>query len=121
MTSMGAESLEALVEGYARAAAAHGEATEVGDSRKANAAHLTIASTYRELRARGLDAQRALLPLLDDPRPGVRLWAGAHALEFAAAEGERALLALSARQGSLVAFGASMTLRVWREGKLSFP
>jgi len=63
----------------------------------------------------------ALLPLLQHPDLGVRAWAAAHALEFAAAEGEPVLVATADIPGSLVSFSAKMTLRQWREGTLRFP
>ena len=115
------EQLESLVHRYTEAAKAHGQATENGDYEKANEAHDVIASAYRELRRRGLDAQRALLALLDHSDPGVRSWSAAHALEFSPAEGERVLSRMENIPKSLVSFSAKMTLRQWREGKLRFP
>jgi hypothetical protein len=110
-----------LLKRYADAAAAHGRATESGDHKAANAAHESLSAVYSELRRRGPDAQRALLPLLEDPDLGVRAWAGAHALEFSAADGERVLTLIAEIPKSLVSFSAKMTLREWREGKLRFP
>jgi hypothetical protein len=115
------ESISSLVERYTAAAASHGQATEAGDHKKANRAADSIAAIYRELRQRGADAQKHLLALLTHPDPGVRGWAGAHALEFAPSDGERALLQLATIRKSLVAFSAEMTLKVWREGRLRFP
>ena len=106
---------------YAEAAAAHGRATEAGDHKTANAAHEVLANAYRELRRRGIDAQRALLPLLEYQDLSVQAWAGAHALEFAPVEGERALTFIAEIPKSLVSFSAKMTLWQWREGKLRFP
>lgn len=106
-----------LVGRYAEAAHRHGEATaEAG--RPANADADEIAAIYRELRRR--DRQRILLPLLDSQDAGVRAWAGAHALEFAPDEGEPVLAQLAEGAG-LIAFGAKMTLREWRAGRLKFP
>lgn len=76
------------------------------------------AAVYRELRARAEEA--ALRPLLGHSDPGVRSWAGAHALEFSPRDGEKVLEELTA-EPSLVGFNAQMTLETWREGKLRFP
>jgi hypothetical protein len=58
--------------------------------------------------------------LLEDPDPGVRAWAGAHALELAPELGENVLETLAA-EGGLTGFNAEMTLEVWRGGTLKFP
>jgi hypothetical protein len=105
-----------LVAIYEEAAGRHHRES---NPRKVNRAHDRLAAVYRELRARGLDAQRALL---DHPDPGVRSWAAAHALEFAAEEGEPVLEQLVAdREGRMIGFGAEWTLKVWRRGELRFP
>lgn len=70
----------------------------------------------RELRARGLDAQRHLLSLLDDPDPGTRCWAAASVLEFAPDDGERVLTELAKAPNELIGFSAEMTLEQWRAG-----
>ena len=67
------ETVEMLVKRYGEAAAAHGRATEAGDHKKANKAYEQVAAIYRELRRRGPNSQRALLPFLNDPDPGVLL------------------------------------------------
>ena len=121
MAAIENEELVAVVQQYAEGAAAHGRATQVGDHKAANAAHEELASAYRELRRRGIDAQRALLPLLEHEDLGGQAWAGAHALEFAPVEGERALTRIAEIPKSLVSFSARMTLRQRREGKLRFP
>jgi hypothetical protein len=115
------EGIESLVARYTEAAISHGAAMEPGDHIKANRAADAIAAVYRELRRRGGDAQRHLLPLLDHPDPSVRSWAGAHALEFAPGDGERALSQLCNSSGKVVAFNAKMTLAEWRKGRLRFP
>ncbi len=107
-----------LVLRYVEAAAAHREASEDGDYERANPEHDVVAAAYRELRARG--EQEALLPLLTHDDPGVRVWAGAHALEFFPRDGERVLKDLAAEPG-LAGFNAQMTLETWREGALRFP
>ncbi len=107
-----------LVSRYADAAAEHVEASEQGDYRRANPQHDVVAAVYSELRRRG--EAEALLPLLAHADPAVRSWAGAHALEFSAREGERVLEELAAEAG-VVGLNAQMTLETWREGELRFP
>jgi hypothetical protein len=120
-TSLSGDALQALISRYALAAAMHGHATEKGDFVAGNQAHETVASVYRELRRRGITAQRVLLPLLVHHEPGVRGWAASHALEFAATEGEAVLIAMSDVPKSKVSFSARMTLREWRAGRPRFP
>lgn len=115
---MTAAGVDDLVSAYADAAAAHLRATAAGDDDEANRRHDVVAAVYRELRRR--DERQALLPLLRDDDAGVRLWAGAHALEFAPADGEPVLERLAAEDG-FGAFDAEMTLETWRAGDLRFP
>lgn len=72
-----------LVDEYAMAASLHGEGTGMGDRNLTNRSHDRLAAAYRTLRSQGIDAQNVLLPLLEHADPAVRLWASAHALEFA--------------------------------------
>jgi hypothetical protein len=111
---------EELVRLYQEAASAHGQAKRSRDFRAGNPAAETIAAIYREIRKRGLEHQRTLLPLLLHSDNGVRSWAAAHALEYEPRQGEAILLDISKLEG-LEGFSASMTLKVWREGKLRFP
>ena len=109
-----------LVEMYRDAAKQHGEATETGDHKTANKSADLISEVYAELRRRGADAQRTLLPLLTDPASGVRLWSASHALEFAPEQGE-ALLKKFASRETFLGSSAEMTLNEWRAGRLRFP
>jgi len=113
-------STEELVRLYESAASEHGQANRRGDYRAGNPAADTVAAIYRELRSRGLEHQRMLLPLLLSSDIGVRTWAGAHALEFEPRQGEAILLDIAKREG-IEGFNAEMTLKVWREGNLRFP
>lgn len=110
-----------IVERYERDAVAHGGYTESGDYKKGNRCAKRVAEAYAELRRRGCLAQRSLLVLLDHADPHVRGWAAAHALEFAPDDGEAALRALAADGDGIVAFNASMTLKTWEQGALTFP
>jgi len=75
-----------------------------------------LVAIQRELRTRGMEAQRQLLSLLDDPDPGTRCWAAASVLEFAPDEGERVLTDLSKNAEGLVGFSAEWTLEQWKAG-----
>ena len=108
-----------LVRLYQEAASIHGQATLSGDFIVGNPAADTVAALYREIRSRGLEHQRMLLPLLLSTDDGVRGWAAAHALEFESRQGEAILLDI-AKQKGVEGFSARMTLKVWREGTLRF-
>jgi hypothetical protein len=111
-------SVTELLDAYRDAAARHGEATEKGDYKVANKMADIVATVYAELRRRG--AREELLPLLADEAPGVRLWVGSHALEFAPQEGKRVLTSLT-EVGRLLGMSAETTLNEWRAGRLRFP
>jgi hypothetical protein len=109
-----------LVRLYREAASVHGQANRLRDFRAGNPAADTVAAIYREIRSRGLEHQRMLLPLLLSTDDGVRGWAAAHALEFEPRQGEAILLDIAKLEG-LEGFDARTTLKVWREGTLRFP
>jgi hypothetical protein len=115
------EELSKLIVRYVEAAKTHGQATDTTNPKKANTAAEILIATYQELRRRGQEAQKALLPLLTHENISVRGWAGTHALEFAPLEGERALAEIADIPGSLASFDARMTLQLWRAGKLEIP
>lgn len=107
------------VNAYAEAAVGHGRATVVGDSKSANEAHDRLAAIYRELRQEG--QRERLLSLLHHAEVAVRIWAAAHALEFAPDEGEHVLKEIAATDQGILGLDAQQTLSVWRDGELSFP
>ena len=115
---LSAAEVSELISAYREAAARHGDATENGDYEIGNPMADIVAKVYSELRRRGEREQ--LLPLLADEAPGVRLWAAAHALEFAPLEAERVLTSLT-DAGPLLGLSADTTLREWRAGRLKFP
>jgi hypothetical protein len=112
--------IDALTDAYVKAAAEHGAATEAGNSDRTNKCYDIVAAIYRELRARGPDAQRALLSFIDHQNVSVRCWVASHALDFAPEQGEPVLAQLASGR-DLCAFDAKMTLREWKKGSLSFP
>jgi hypothetical protein len=113
-------SLDELLAAYRDAARTHGAVTESGDYKVGNKAADLITAIYSELRRRGPDAQRALLPFLGDEDPGVRLWSASHVLEFAPSDGEAILRALIP-VGRFLGLSAKVTLEEWEKGRLSFP
>lgn len=112
--------LRELLDAYREAAQRHGVATESGDYADGNSAADLIAAIYSELRRRGLEAQKALLPFLGDDDPGVRLWSASHALEFSPSEAEPVLRELIP-VGVFLGLSAETTLREWHAGRLDFP
>lgn len=107
-----------LVSLYAEAAAATDDLT---GTREQNAAATCVGAIYSELRRRGSETQRLLLPLLRDERPGVHGWASAHALEIEPRLAERRLHEIAASEPFPHGFDAKMVLEEWRNGRLTFP
>ena len=80
-----------------------------------------LVAIERELKARGIEAQRQMLKLLDDPDPGTRCWVAGSVLKFAPAEGERVLTDIAAHVDGLVGFSAERTLEQWKAGTFNPP
>lgn len=112
--------LTELVKAYSESAEVQAEATENGDFKTGNRASDLISAIYSELRHRGPEAQRALLPLLEADSPGVKLWAASHAMDFSPADGEPVLESL-VPVGRFLGLSAKTTLEEWRKGRLTFP
>jgi hypothetical protein len=109
-------STEQLVEKYRELSARHGRAIEEGNHKAANRDFNLIVAINKELQARGIEAHRQLLSLLDAQEPGTRCWAAIDVLAFAPHEGERVLAELAKTPKSLVGLTAGMTLEQWRAG-----
>src|ERR1700683_643946 len=91
LKTMPSSSLVAL---FAEAAAATGRALESAKPRLVNKAYDVKKNVYRELRSRGIEAQKYCLGLLDDPDRYVRYEAATYALDFAPQAAEPVLQAL---------------------------
>ncbi|WNG54956.1 hypothetical protein F0U59_09350 [Archangium gephyra] len=76
-------STERLVEEFGILSASHGRDIEGAKPKVANRKFDVLVEIQRELRIRGVEAQRQLLRLLDDTEPGTRYWVSSFALEFA--------------------------------------
>jgi hypothetical protein len=108
--------LEELIEMTRTTSAERWRAIEAGKPKDGNRMFDLLVAIRRELRTRGMEAQRQLLGLLDDPDPGTRCWAAVSVLEFAPTEGERILTELAKLPDSLVGFSAEWTLEQWKAG-----
>ena len=98
----------------------HGEASRTGNSRTANAQYKRIVAAWKELRGRGEEGRAALLRLMGNSNPDVRMWAASHVLEFDPGAAKAELERLASGPSSLVRFDAEMTLKEWRAGNLKF-
>src|SRR5262249_39719640 len=109
-----------LMTAYTNAATRYGRALSRCDFKEANRQADRLSQLYLKLRGRPRDIRVALLlPLLNHIELGVRLWAAAHALEFAPQLAERVLDRLMSANG-LTSQVAAATLRDWHSGDLSF-
>ena len=107
---------EELVEKVRSLAAERWRLIHAGRPKEANRVFDLLVAMDGELRTRGLEAQRQLLRLLEDPDPGARCWVAGSVLEFAPAEGERVLTEIANHVEGLVGFSAERTLEEWRAG-----
>ena len=110
-----------LVQMFVTAASEQGRFVEACDPRRANIRYEQMAKIYSELRDRGRDAQRKLLPILESSDPYVRLNAAVFALDFDPESAVPVLEEISEKETGELRVDARMTLKVWREGKLRFP
>lgn len=109
--------LSALYEG---AAVRHGEASQKGDHRTANAQYKRLLAAWKELRSRGDEGRAALLHLMDARNLHVQVWAASHVLEFAPEAAEARLERLAHEAPGLARLDAELTLKEWRAGNLTF-
>ena len=107
---------EELIEKIRTLAAERWPAIHAGKPREANRMYDLLVAIEKELKARGIEAQRQMLKLLDDPDPGTRCWAAGSVLEFAPREGERVLTDIAEHVDGLVGFSAERTLEQWKAG-----
>jgi hypothetical protein len=91
LAQLDAASVDQIIQEYQEAASAHGRAILNGDHLAANGHYEAVAACARELKRRGVDAQRSLLPLLTSSDPEIRFCAAADALDFAPELGEQEL------------------------------
>lgn len=108
--------LEQLIEKTRVLSAERMRAIYAGKPKDGNRMFDLLVAIHRELRARGIEALRQLLVLLDDPDLGTRCWAATAVMEFAPEEGERVLADLAKNAGGLVGSSAEWALEEWKAG-----
>ncbi|AYD02439.1 hypothetical protein [Neorhizobium sp. NCHU2750] len=108
-----------LLKVYRTNAVLHREATEAGNSRKANRAYEKIISAYKLL-DQSEQGKTALKSLLADADDGVCVWAATHTLKHADG-GALARLDAIAQGNGLISFNAQMVAKLWRAGELELP
>lgn len=109
-----------LMTAYTTAATRYGHALSRCDFKEANKQADRLRKLYLALRRRPRNSRVALLlPLLNHIQFGVRLWAAAHALEFAPQLAEPVLHRLMGAKG-LASQIAAATLRDWHSGDSNF-
>lgn len=105
-----------LVERFVTTAKARGEAVTDLDTRRANVCFDQMKAIDREMRARGTEAQKALIPLLHDRNRFVQYYASIYLLGLVPDEA-RAVLEWNAKYGvGLIAADARGFLRELDEG-----
>ncbi len=114
-------STEELIENIRTLSAERWRVIHAGKPKEANRMYDLLVAARGELRARGIEAQRQLLKLLDDPDPGTRCWVAGSVLEFAPSEGERVLTEIAQHVDGLVGFSAERTLEQWKAGTFNPP
>lgn len=105
---------------YAKAAAAHGSATDQGDHERSNKAHDDVIRALEVLRASSDSGRAVLASLLDSKDNHVRCWAATHLLPLDEVTATRTLEELSTLP-PFVGFNAKMVLREWQAGRLNIP
>lgn len=120
-TKYGKVETQKLVEMLASAASDRGLALRAAEPRSANTLYKLMVTLYKEIKDRGLEAQRQILPLLRHENPNVRASAAYFALEFDPETAEPALERILEEEHNMVGFSSRMVLQQWREGKLRFP
>ncbi len=104
-----------VAERYRRAAE---EAGDLSDPREQNAWADEVHHCYKLLRATE-EGRAAIMVLMSDPSPHVRVWAAAHSLAWDPERARSVLEKLRDSKGP-EAFTARWTLRQYEKGKLSF-
>lgn len=121
VTKYGKIETQKLVEMLASAASDRGLALRAAEPRSANTLYKLMVTLYKEIKDRGLEAQRQILPLLRHENPNVRASAAYFALEFDPETAEPVLERILKEEHNMVGFSSRMVLQQWREGKLRFP
>lgn len=96
----------------------HGEATVEGDAPATNKAYRKLALALREIREQPDRGDAFLASLLSNQDLSVVAWASTFLLFSRQREASEALQRVSKSASPLIAFGAEMTLKEWKAGRL---
>ncbi len=117
---LNSSSVSEIIAAYERGVKSNGLAIINRDGDAANAAYDFVWLCSKELKKRGIDAQRKLLSLLENDGPQVRLCAAKDALGFAPELGQQELERIS-NLSLLWSIDAKLILEEWKAGRLKFP
>ena len=106
---------------YVAACQEHGNATDVGDARRANRAHTQLQKALSVLRARPDRGAAFLVSATRAVDANVRCWAAAHLLPLDEVTAIDVLEALESSERPFVAINAQFVLQEWKAGRLEFP
>jgi hypothetical protein len=115
------ESVEALITEFRSLAIQQREAMEEGNHRLANRLDDRVMRVYSKLTTRGHTSQAALLALLDDQDPRVRIWAVVYALEVAPDRAETVLEELDHTATGVLGVSAMHALHRLRQRRQQSP
>jgi|SRR5580704_16181955 hypothetical protein len=110
-----------LVQRFARTASERGKALRAVDPNRANSLYKLMLKIYREIKRRGGEAQRQMLPLLENENAHIRVAVASLALEFDPQAAEPVLRKIGQDEHNFLGFTADMVLKQWKEGKLHSP
>jgi hypothetical protein len=96
----------------------HGQSIVKGDASMANKAHKNIMLAVKEIRETLDRGESYFLSLLANEDTSVVKWAALYLLQSRQSEAEQALQKIAETGPPLIAFGAEMTLKEWRAGRL---
>ena len=109
-------SVEQLVGIYEGVSVEEFDALELGDMPSVRKLFSKLESVDQEIRARGIEARRKMLPLLNHRNPQVRINAAKALLAIAPEEARSALELLASRGPSIQRLDAKMCIRHLEEG-----
>lgn len=96
----------------------HGEGTVEGDAPVTNRAYKKIITALREIRKAPDKGEAFLVSQLGSENPSIVTWSALHLLPYRHGEAVLALQKVAETAPPLIAFGAEMTLKEWRAGRL---
>ncbi|GAP68172.1 hypothetical protein BA6E_102170 [Bacteroidales bacterium 6E] len=108
--------MENIKETFLRYAIEHGQATGVGDHKKANKIHKKLQDLYNETKSHKI--LNVFTEFLNNNNESVRLWAATFSLNNNPEIAVEALEKL-AEITSITGLSAKTTLHLWKEGKLN--